>query len=107
MKPKTKKIIIIAAAVIAVVAIAYFAFFRKAKTATQIINSLNIDATTKQALLDRLAYIESTWDKTAIETNAVKKGRSYQQQLVAEAAYSLYSTNTLTYDQMTAIVAMI
>ena len=105
MKPKTKKTLIIVAAVAIVAAIVYFAFFRK-KQASSIIDGLTADDSLKAALKNQIAVIESTWTddaKAQIETNAKAKGRTYQQQLVAEAAYALYSAGTLTYDQMTAI----
>ena len=107
MKPATKKTIIIIVAVAVVAAIVYFVFIRKGKTAKQIVNRMPLDEVTKQALLDRVGYIEASWDKAAIEANAQAKGRTYQQQLVEEAAYSLYQGNTITYEQFAAIIAQI
>lgn len=106
MKPKTKKIIIIAVAVVVVVAIVYLAFIRK-RDAKSIINKISVDDTTKAALLNKLSVIESTWDKAAIEAAARTKGRDYQHQLVAEAAFSLYSDGALTYEQLNAIVSQL
>lgn len=107
MKPATKKTIIIIAAVAVVAAIVYFAFFRKRNSAKSIINNLLVDDATKSALTNKLAIVEATWDKSIVEANAQAQGRTYQQQLVAEAAYALYVDGVFTYDQMKAIVAQI
>ena len=107
MKPRTKKILIWALAITAVAVIAWLVFRKRGTSARDIINGLNVDESMRALLLNQLAIVEATWEKSIIETNAAEKGRNYQQQLVAEAAYALYSKGTITYEQMMAVVAQI
>lgn len=100
---KTKKTIIIILAVAAIAAIVYFVFFRQ-KTAKSIIEGLDTTDTNKERLLRKLTEVEG-WDKSHIESQAKAQGRNFQQQLVAEAAYSLYATdNLLTWAEYNGII---
>lgn len=94
MKPKTKKTIIIVAAVLAVAIIVYFAFIRK--TAASIIDKLGLTAEQAAAMKGKVAEIEanaaglSGWTKAEIKRKAAEQGYTYNQWLVVEAAYALY-----------------
>lgn len=91
MKPKTKKIIIIAAAIAVVAAIAWlaFSFFRKAPegTAEGYIDRLkDVDRATKRSIK---SYLEKAKLEQNIEANATANGVNYEQALALTAAYYL------------------
>ncbi len=99
MKPKTKKTLIIVAAVLAVAVIVYLVFFRKAKGSTSaVIARLNCDATLKDALTSMVDNINTSWDeahKNLIAEHATTYGRTVAQQTVAEALYALYDAGQI------------
>ena len=105
MKPSTKKTVIIVLAVMAVAAIVYFAFLRK-KSAESIIKSLIIDDATKTALLNQLAIVK-TMPEATIRQKAQEKGRTYEKQLVAEAAYQLAELQTIDANTYSSIIAQL
>lgn len=89
MKPKAKKIIIIAAAIAVVAAIAWLAFFRKAPegTAEGYIDRLkDVDRATKRSIK---SYLEKAKLEQNIEANATANGVNYEQALALAAAYYL------------------
>ena len=95
MKPKTKRILIIVAAALAIAAIIYFAFFRKAEegTAEGYIDRLDINQSLKSAIKANLKAAEAAED---IQANADRNGCNYQQALALTAAYWLVSAGTIT-----------
>lgn len=88
MKPKTKKTIIIVAAIAVVVAIIYFAFFRKAKsgTAEGYIDRLDTSLAKRRVIK---SYLEKAALEQNIEANAAANGINYEQALALSAAYYL------------------
>lgn len=98
MKPKTKKTMIWAAAIVAIGVIAWLLFFRKKRT-TAIIDRLDIDDFQKAALKAKVAEIEANeannagWTRASIEAKAAENGYTSEQWLVVEAAYALYYTS--------------
>lgn len=106
MKPKTKKIIIIAVAVALVVLVVWLVMRkRKSYQPTSIIDRLSVDATQKAALKAKVAEIEantqnvSTWTREQLEQRAAANGYTYAQWVVVEAAYALYyASNWALYD---------
>lgn len=94
MKPKTKKTMIIVAAFAAIVAIVYFAFFRKAKagTAAGYIDRLNVSRQVKNAIKSHLAKAVAEQD---INANAAANGMSYEKALALSAAYYLVHDGTI------------
>lgn len=98
MKPKTKKTLIIVAAV-AIVAIILFFVIRSRKSATSLVDKLAITDEQKTALKAKIAEIEAnasgnpSWTKEGLQASASRNGYSYAQWLVIEAAYALYYTS--------------
>lgn len=86
MKPKTKKILIITAAVVVIAAILWFAMRGSKKTAVGIINRLNASASIKKAIKSHLAQAQAEQD---INANAANAGMTYEQALALTAAYYL------------------
>lgn len=84
MKPKTKKILIIAAAV-AIAALFLWLVFRK-KSAEYYIDHLDTTAENKQLIKSYLANAAATQD---INANAAANGLNYNQALALSAAYYL------------------
>lgn len=84
MKPKTKKIMIIAA-VVAVVALVLWLVFRK-KSAEYYIDHLDTTAENKKLIKGFLADAAATQD---INANAAANGLNYNQALALTAAYYL------------------
>lgn len=110
MKPKTKKTMIILVAVVAVAAIVYFVFFRRGKSTDAVIASLNVDQTTKDALVAMVSYIGTTWTaeaKSQIAANARLYGRTLNSQTVVEAAYALLTSNVISADTYNSILNQI
>lgn len=111
MKPKTKKILIIMAAIAIVAAIVYFAFIRKSKNSTAaIISRLNCDKDLKDGLTSMVQIINTSWDdasKQAIATKASANGRTLAQQTVIEALYALYDANQIDASTYQNVLAQI
>lgn len=94
MKPKTKKTLIIVAAVAVVAAIIYFAFFHKAKagTAEGYIDRLNTTAANRRAIK---GYLQKSALEQDIAANANANGINYEQALALTAAYYLVVDGTI------------
>ena len=112
MKPKTKKILIIAAAAVAVAVIVWLVFFRKGNknNTASIIRGLNIDEAGKTALTAMVDYINTSWDdehKQAIADKAASTGRTLAQQTVIEALYSLYDSGQINASDYNAVLAQL
>lgn len=90
MKPKTKKIIIIAVAVIAVAFIVWVLFFRKAGW-EKVIDGLDLSEADKKTLRTQVKAIvsDSAFNKAYYEAAAARNNITYDQYLVIEAAYYL------------------
>ena len=87
MKPKTKKILIIAAALAIVAVIAWLLFFRK-KGWEKVIDDLDISNADKKKLKTQVEAIvsDSEFDKEYYAAAAARSQLSYDQYLVLEAA---------------------
>ena len=110
MKPKTKKTLIIVAAVLIVAVILYFAFRKNKNSTGSIISGLSTDQGTKALLASMVSYINSSWDdehKAMIEQNAQAKGRTLAQQTVAEAAYALWDSGQIDAATYSSIIAQL
>lgn len=117
MKPKTKKTLIIIVAVAVVAAIVYFAFIRN--SSKNLIDRLNIDAGIKKLLRDKAEEVEkyaaanpgdatsNDWSKQGLLNKAKSNGRTYEQQVVIEAAYNLYTLGHLDAAQYALVEAEI
>lgn len=115
MKPKTKKILIIVAAIVAVAVIVWLVARKNVKTTTaSIINRLNADDEIKSMIKARLAYIENyaatadasaAWSRENLQLKAQERGITYEQELVVEAIYSLMESGTLDSAQGSALIA--
>lgn len=111
MKAKTKKTIVIVAAV-AAVALVVWLLLRK-KGTDKIISKLNVSDAIKSSIKGWVETIsgysgtEGSWQKSEIEKNAKAKGISYEQQLVLEAAYQLRLNDTIDEATWQAIVGQI
>lgn len=94
MKPKTKKTIIIVAALAVVAAIIYFAFFRKAKagTAEGYIDRLDTSLANRRAIK---SYLEKAALEQDIAANTAANGINYEQALALTAAYYLVTDGTV------------
>lgn len=94
MTQKTKKTMIIVAAFVAVAAIVYFVFFRKAKagTAEGYIDRLNASWSVKRAIKSHLTQAATSQD---INANASANNMSYNQALALTAAYYLVNDGTV------------
>lgn len=94
MKPKTKKILIIVAAIVAIVAVVYFAGFRKAPagTAEGYIDRLDISKELKKSIK---SYLEQAAIAQDVTTNAAANGINYEQALALTAAYYLVQNGTV------------
>lgn len=101
MKPKTKKILIIMAAVAIVAAIVYFAFFRK-KGWEKEIEKLNISDANKDRLKIAVKQILSdpSYIQSENEALAASSGLTYDQWLVLEASQNLGWVNGLSNGQL-------
>ena len=89
MKPKTKKTMIIVAAVLAIAAIVYFVFFSKAKagTAAGYIDRLDVSRQVKRTIK---SYLSKALAEQDINANmAANPGLNYEQALALSAAYYL------------------
>lgn len=98
MKPKTKKILIIAVAVALVAVILWLVLRKRDSSASGIISKLNADQTLKDALKSMVDVINNTWDeahKQAIAEKAAATGRTLAQQTVIEAAYALWNSKQI------------
>lgn len=111
MKPKTKKILIVVAAIVAVAIIVWLVSRKNSKNSTAaIINRLDADDSTKSMIKSRLAYIEtyaatadatSAWSREQFQKKAKERGVTYEQELVIEAIYSLVDSGSI--DQATGL----
>jgi len=88
MKTKTKKTLIVVAAVIFVAAIVYFAFFRKGGAFNSVINKLDISSGTKSILRKAVSDLigNPNFDKAAYEADAAEMGISYAAWVVQRVA---------------------
>lgn len=92
MKEKTKKTLIIVAAVLVVAAILYFMFRGSKNTAKGMINRLNVSPSIKKAIISHLEQAKAEQD---INANAAANGCSYEQALALSAAYYLVDDGTV------------
>lgn len=98
MKPKTKKILIIAIAVAIVAVIAWLVFRKRSNSTAGIISKLDASKDLKDALSSMVDYIGNTWDdahKKLIAQKATANNRTLAQQTVMEAAYALYDAKQI------------
>lgn len=97
MKPNTKKLLIIAFAVMAIAIIVWLLFFRK-KGYEKVIDSLAIGEDDKKALKQQVKAIvsDSAFNKAYYEAAAARNKITYDQYLVLEAAYYLGWTAGIT-----------
>ena len=98
MKPRTKKILIIAAAVALVAVILWLVLRKRDSSASGIISKLNADQSLKDSLSAMVSYINSSWSDAAkqqIADKAAATGRTLAQQTVIEAAYALYDSGQI------------
>lgn len=93
MKPKTKKTLIIVAAVLVIAAIIYFTLRGSKKTAKGMINRLNVSSDIKKTILSHLEQAKTEQD---INANAAANGCSYEQALALSAAYYLVNDGTVS-----------
>lgn len=106
MKPKTKRILIIAAIVLAVAFVLWMVFRKGTK---KLIDQLGLSADLKLLMEQKVAEVEAyaashpngsnDWSKEGIKAKAAERGVSYTQMVLIEAAYSLYDTQVITYSQ--------
>lgn len=94
MKPKTKKVIIIMAALAIVAAIVYFAFFRKAQAGTAEGYIDRIDTTLANRRLIK-SFLKNAAIEQDIAANASANGLNYEQALALSAAYYLVNNGTV------------
>ncbi len=97
MKPKTKKILIIAVA-LAIVAVIAWLVFRKRSNSATIISKLNADQSLKDKLTAMVSFINTGWSEDAkkqIAQKAAASNRSLAQQTVIEAAYALFDSQQI------------
>ena len=117
MKPKTKKILIIVAAVLIVGFIVWLVARKSGKgTTSSIIARLNADDNIKSMIKARVAYIESyaatadataAWSVENLQKLAQERHITYQQELVWEAIYSLVDSGSIEATAGAALIAQI
>ena len=110
MKPKTKKILIIAAAVVAIAVIVWLMTRSRNKSTSAIISRLNVDSGVKGMLTSMVDYINTSWDEAhrqRIVDTASAKGITVAQQTVVEAAYALLDSNKIDQATYSSIIAQI
>lgn len=98
MKPKTKKILIIAVAVAIVAVIAWLVFRKRNGNTATIISKLNADQSLKDKLTAMVSFINTGWSEDAkkqIAQKAAASNRSLAQQTVIEAAYALFDSQQI------------
>jgi len=110
MKPKTKKIII-AAAVLAVAFILWLVFRKKG--AKSLIDRLGLTEELRNQMESKVAEVEAYanlhptgtdgWSRESIQTKANDRGVSYEQMVLIEAAYSLYTLNVVAWSEYSTI----
>ena len=94
MKPLTKKILIIAAAVAVVGVILYFTLRGSKKTAKGMINRLDVSSDIKKAIISHLDEVKALPEETIKERMAVNNC-NYEQALALSAAYYLVDDQTV------------
>ena len=114
MKPKTKKIIIIAAVVLAV-AVGLWLVFRKKTTRTlkSLVDQLFLSDSLKSQMEQKVAEVEAYaaanptgeggWTKESLLAKAAEKGVSYEQMVLIEAAYNLFTLDVITWSEYSTI----
>ena len=100
MKPKTKKTMIIVAAVIAIAVIVYFVFIQKKWE--RILNNLDIDKAVKQEIRTEARRIEASAElRKKVEAEAADVGETYDRWLIMTAAMNLqYPVQTNYFGQI-------
>ena len=100
MKPKTKKTMIIVAAVIAIAVIVYFVFIQKKWE--RILNNLDIDKAVKQEIRTEARRIEASAElRKKVEAEAADVGETYDRWLIMTAAMNLrYPVQTNNFGQI-------
>ena len=111
MKPKTKRSIIIAAAVLAVAFILWLVFRKSG--AKSLIEKLDLSSDLKLLMEQKVAEVEAyaashpngsnDWSKEALKAKAAEKGVSYEKMVLIEAAYNLYTLGTITWSKYSTI----
>lgn len=117
MKPKTKKAIIIAVIVMTVAFVLWLIFRKTTATVKSLINQLGLDASLKSQIETRAAAVvayananptgSDGWSKESIQKKADEKGVTYEQMVLIEAAYNLYSLNVLAWSEYSTIESRI
>lgn len=97
MKPKTKKILIIAAAIVAIAIILYFVFKGSKKTAKGMINRLSAPSDTKNAIL---GYLDQAKADPEIADIMESNNCSEQQAVAIIALYYLYQSDAITLEDV-------
>lgn len=100
MKPKTKKILIIVAVVLAIAFILWMVFRKGTK---KLIDKLGLSSELKLLMEQKVAQIEAyaashpngsnDWSKEGIEKEAAEKGFTYDQMVLVKAAYDLWKSD--------------
>ncbi len=111
MKPKTKKIIIIAVVLLAA-AFVLWLLFRK-KSTKSLLEKLGLSDDLRAKMESKAAEIEAYaaatptgeagWSRESIQAKATSKGVTYSQMVLIEAAYALFSTGEITWSEYSAI----
>lgn len=111
MKPKTKKILIIAAAVLAAAFILWLVFRKKG--AKSLIDQLGLSSELKAQMEAKVSEVEAYavanptgeggWTMASLSSKAAEKGVSYNQMVLIEAAYNLFTLNVITWADYSSI----
>ena len=95
MKPKTKKTLIIAAAIVAIVAIVWYTFVWR-KSVNGIISRLDVDKQTKRILRDYSKNLLTVQTSQSIQTQATADGLTFNLEVVDWARYNAVRDGKIT-----------
>lgn len=111
MKPKTKKFIIIAAAVLAVAFVLWLVFRKRG--VKSLIARLGLSTDLAAQMESKVAEVEAYaglhptgadgWSRESINAKAVSLGVTYEQMVLIEAAYNLYTLNAMSWSEYSTI----
>lgn len=115
MKPKTKKFIIIAAAVLAVAFILWLVF--RKRDVKSLVSRLGLSADLAAQMEAKVAEVEGYaglhptgsdgWSRESITAKAASLGVAYDQMVLIEAAYNLFTLSVLSWSEYSTIEARI
>ena len=95
MKPKTKKTLIIAAAIVAIVAIVWYTFVWR-KSVNGIISRLDVDKQTKRILRDYSKNLLAVQTSQTIQNQATADGLTFNLEVVDWARHAAVSDGKIT-----------